>query len=113
MTSPTPNLERNEARNEPDAVACPPAPAGSASKEMPSANSTPDANGWRTDIENAPKNYAPVLLYDPMIWRGCAFEGFHDSDVEMGGSGGWRAAGEGPCNPTHWMPFPKPPVGVT
>ena len=66
-----------------------------------------DKNGWRSDMENAPRHYKPILA--------CDIENGHEGIVVHNGSE-WECLsfnsfpmGVG-FYPTHWMPLPTPPV---
>lgn len=72
---------------------------------------TPDANGWRSDMENAPDDGTFVLIYEPE-W-GVALAG----RMGFGDRPWWRQATAEynndlieVANPTHWQPLPAPPV---
>ena len=64
---------------------------------------------WRTDLENAPKDGAHILIYA----GGEQFVAFWDVSIEEG-DGQWviaRSPGMAFIvrNPTHWMPLPAEP----
>ena len=91
-------------------------------------------NKWQP-IETAPRDGSYVLLalvesegedYFSLVTLGSWFEGQGDTPDQMGQDDGWRDhtfeefcpgrsfgnpkyQSEG-CQPTHWMPLPKPPM---
>lgn len=63
---------------------------------------TPE-NGRSTDNQiKAPQPPASVPEEPPIAYSN-VFEGYWDDTI-------WRTAGGVPCEPTHWMPLPPPPL---
>jgi hypothetical protein len=77
-------------------------PEAMRSPEEGEPGATPE-NGRSTDDQiKAPQPSASVPE-DPPIAYSNVFEGYWDDTL-------WRTAGGVPCEPTHWMPLPAPPL---
>lgn len=76
---------------------------------------TPDANGWRSDMENAPRDGIDVLLYAASGCFNGVRIGFWNDALSC-----WQVAVDDDCfesdeefddeRPSHWQPLPAPPV---
>ena len=63
---------------------------------------TGEDDGSTNDQPKAPQPPASVPEEPPVAYSN-VFEGYWDDT-------GWRTAGGVPCEPTHWMPLPRPPL---
>ncbi len=96
-----------------------------------SDNQTPDANGWRTIDDGAPKDGTRILVWchggmhiaqwlpvwhpENMRWVSRLFTR-NDRDtqsVELGPIDDQFQISVGWTGPTHWQPLPAPPSDVT
>jgi hypothetical protein len=73
-------------------------------RDTPTAQSgSGDVHGWQP-IETAPKDGTPILGFMPKYFRGKGGQSvILWLDME------WSDMGAHGCDPSHWMPLPRPP----
>ena len=77
-----------------------------------------DANGWCHDMNKAPRDGTPLLLFSSIALAqgrlvkrgGCAVDFWHDPKRDDCGFTGWGKFNQQYWPPTAWRPLPLPPV---